>query len=91
MTIILKERENCVRNLGGRPVGTSIQDQMRKKETYGLMMDEICEKYHEVRRTGGGMKQLGKGVLDRIINEAHKSMMLGMAVLCLKVQFGVEC
>ena len=60
-----------MRNPGGRPVGTSIQDQMRKKETYGLMMNEICEKYHEVRRTGG-MKRLGKGVLDRIINEAHK-------------------
>jgi len=71
LTIILKEREKCVRNPGGRPVGTSIQDQMRKKETYGLMMNEICEKYHEVRRTGG-MKRLGKGVLDRIINEAHK-------------------
>ena len=71
LTIILKEREKCVRNLGGRPVGTSIQDQMRKKETYGLMMNEICEKFLEVRRTSN-MKRLGKGVLDRIINEVHK-------------------
>ena len=71
LTIILKEREKCVRNLGGRPVGTSIQDQMRKKETHGLIMNEICEKFLEVRRTSD-MKRLGKGVLDRIIKEVHK-------------------
>ena len=40
MTIILKER---VKNLGGRPVGTSIQDQMRKKEVYVRMMNEISQ------------------------------------------------
>jgi len=68
------EKEN-VRNLGGRPVGTTIVEQKERKENYMRMMNEICKKYCEVKLTSRKMR-VKKGEVEKLRTKQSKSIML---------------
>ena len=63
ISIQVDEKEN-VRNLGGRPSGTTIVEQKEKKENYMRMMNKISKKYCDVKRTSS-KSRVKKGEVEK--------------------------
>ena len=57
------------RNLGGRPVGSTIPEKKKKKDDFIRMMNEITEKYCELKNT---YLKLPNGKVQKIIDEAKE-------------------
>ena len=66
------DEQGNVRNLGGRPVGTTIVEQKEKKGKYMRMMNEISQKYSDIVKRTSTTSRVKKGELEKIVNEAKQ-------------------
>lgn len=66
------DEQGNVRNLGGRPVGTTIIEQKEKKGKYMRMMNEISQKYSDIVKRTSTTSRVKKGELEKIVNEAKQ-------------------